>query len=106
LRQEGCVQYGNAFVAVPLLVGLGFPAPAAAIAGMIIQSTPVSFGACGTPILVGVNTGLSADPVIRRSRRKRHLSFLPSCLCTETSPSIIVAGSRRSDRSRCRSSGE
>ena len=50
-----------AAVAVPLLVGLGFPALAAVIAGMIIQSTPVSFGACGTPILVGVNTGLSAD---------------------------------------------
>ena len=29
---------------------------------MIIQSTPVSFGAMGTPILVGINTGLSADP--------------------------------------------
>jgi lactate permease len=28
---------------------------------MIIQSTPVSFGAAGTPILVGVNTGLSGD---------------------------------------------
>jgi lactate permease len=52
-------------VAVPLLVGLGFPALAAVIAGMIIQSTPVSFGACGTPILLGVNTGLSADESIR-----------------------------------------
>jgi len=44
------------------MVGLGFPAMAAVVAGMIIQSTPVSFGAMGTPILVGVNTGLSADP--------------------------------------------
>jgi lactate permease len=35
---------------------------AAVTAGMIIQSTPVSFGAVGTPILVGVNTGLSASP--------------------------------------------
>ena len=35
---------------------------AAVVAGMIIQSTPVSFGAMGTPILVGINTGLSADP--------------------------------------------
>jgi len=34
----------------------------AVVAGMIIQSTPVSFGALGTPILVGVSTGLSADP--------------------------------------------
>ena len=51
-------------MAVPLLVGLGFPGMAAVVAGMIIQSTPVSFGAAGTPILVGVNTGLSADPAI------------------------------------------
>ena len=62
---EGSAGFGTpAAVAVPLLVGLGFPALAAVIAGMIIQSTPVSFGAVGTPILVGVNTGLSADASI------------------------------------------
>ena len=62
---EGAAGFGTpAAVAVPLLVGLGFPAMAAVTAGMIIQSTPVSFGAAGTPILVGVNTGLSADPAI------------------------------------------
>ena len=39
---------------------------AAVMAGMIIQSTPVSFGALGTPILVGVNTGLGGgnDPAL------------------------------------------
>ncbi|MCA1055761.1 L-lactate permease [Rossellomorea aquimaris] len=59
---EGSAGFGTpAAVAVPLLVGLGFPAMAAVIAGMVIQSTPVSFGAVGTPILVGVQTGLSAD---------------------------------------------
>jgi lactate permease len=59
---EGSAGFGTpAAVAVPLLVGLGFPAMAAATAGMIIQSTPVSFGAVGTPILVGVDRGLSAD---------------------------------------------
>ena len=64
---EGSAGFGTpAAVAVPLLVGLGFPALVAVIAGMIIQSTPVSFGACGTPILVGVNTGLSADPTIQQ----------------------------------------
>ncbi len=63
---EGSAGFGTpAAVAVPLLVGLGFPAMGAVMAGMIIQSTPVSFGAVGTPILVGVNTGLSADPAIR-----------------------------------------
>ena len=62
---EGSAGFGTpAAVAVPLLVGLGFPGMAAVMAGMIIQSTPVSFGAAGTPILIGVNTGLFADPAI------------------------------------------
>jgi lactate permease len=63
---EGSAGFGTpAAVAVPLLVGLGFPGMAAVMAGMIIQSTPVSFGAAGTPILVGVSTGLSTDDSIR-----------------------------------------
>jgi lactate permease len=57
---EGSAGFGTpAAVAVPLMVGLGFPGMAAVVAGLIIQSTPVSFGAVGTPILVGVNTGLA-----------------------------------------------
>ena len=60
---EGAAGFGTpAAVTVPLLVGLGFPAMAAATAGMLIQCTPVSFGALGTPILVGVNKGLADDP--------------------------------------------
>jgi len=67
---EGAAGFGTpAAVAVPLLVGLGFPAMAAVTAGMIIQSTPVSFGAAGTPILVGVNTGLSGNVVVERFAR-------------------------------------
>jgi len=59
---EGSAGFGTpAAVCVPLLVGLGFPAMAAVVAGMIIQSTPVSFGGVGTPILIGVNRGLSDD---------------------------------------------
>ena len=55
---EGSAGFGTpAAVAVPLLVGLGFPAMAAILAGILIQCTPVSFGAVGTPILVGVNNG-------------------------------------------------
>jgi len=50
------------FGAILLLNTLQQSGMAAVVAGMIIQSTPVSFGAMGTPILVGVNTGLSADP--------------------------------------------
>ena len=46
---------------------------AAVTAGMIIQSTPVSFGAAGTPILVGVNDGLSTDP--RIAEYATHLGY-------------------------------
>ena len=60
---EGSAGFGTpAAVCVPLLVGLGFPAKAAVLAGMIIQCTPVSFGAVGTPILIGVHTGLESNP--------------------------------------------
>ncbi|MDA0590699.1 MAG: L-lactate permease [Planctomycetota bacterium] len=56
---EGAAGFGTpAAVCVPLLCGLGFPPMAAVVAGMTIQSTPVSFGALGTPILKGVGTGL------------------------------------------------
>ena len=40
------------------MVALGFPAMAAVMIGMMIQSTPVTFGAVGTPILIGVRGGL------------------------------------------------
>jgi len=57
---EGSSGFGTpAAVACPLMLGLGFPAFASVIAGMIIQSTPVSFGAVGTPMRVGVGTGLA-----------------------------------------------
>ncbi|HAG28364.1 MAG TPA: hypothetical protein DCL39_02830, partial [Alteromonas macleodii] len=46
-----------AAIAAPLLVAIGFPALAAVLIGMMIQSTPVSFGAVGTPIVIGVNKG-------------------------------------------------
>ena len=56
---EGASGFGTpAAVAVPLLVGLGFPAMAAVVSGMIIQSTPVSFGAVGTPMIGGVGPGM------------------------------------------------
>lgn len=56
---EGASGFGTpAAVAAPLMVALGFPALAAVVVGMLIQSTPVSFGAVGTPIVVGVSSGV------------------------------------------------
>jgi len=65
---EGASGFGTpAAIAAPLLVAIGFPAMAAVLSALIIQSTPVSFGAVGTPILVGVNTGLSGQAIVERS---------------------------------------
>ena len=59
---EGAAGFGApAAIAAPLLVAIGFPAMASVVVALIIQSSPVSFGAVGTPILLGVNTGLSGQ---------------------------------------------
>jgi lactate permease len=56
---EGSAGFGTpAAVAVPLLITLRFPPLAAVLCGMTIQCTPVSFGALGTPIRLGVSNGL------------------------------------------------
>lgn len=62
---EGASGFGTpAAVIAPLLLALGFPAMAAVMVGLIIQSTPVSFGAVGTPIIIGVGGGLGGDPAV------------------------------------------
>ena len=59
---EGAAGFGTpAAVAAPLLVALGFPAAAAVMLGMMIQSTAVTFGAVGTPVLVGIQGGLGGE---------------------------------------------
>ncbi|MCD6123459.1 MAG: L-lactate permease [Spirochaetales bacterium] len=48
---EGSAGFGTpAALTAPLLIGLGFPPMAGAVAALIMNSTPVSFGAAGTPI--------------------------------------------------------
>lgn len=64
---EGASGFGTpAAIAAPLLVMIGFPALAAVMSALIIQSTPVSFGAVGTPILVGVHGGLYGSDVVNQ----------------------------------------
>ena len=61
---EGAAGFGTpAAVAAPLLLALGFPAFAAVMTTLIIQSTPVSFGSVGTPILVGMGQSLNVPLV-------------------------------------------
>ncbi|NCD26817.1 MAG: L-lactate permease, partial [Deltaproteobacteria bacterium] len=52
---EGAAGFGTpAALAAPLLLSLGFPPLAAAVICLVFNSFPVSFGAVGTPILLGL----------------------------------------------------
>lgn len=62
---EGASGFGTpAVITVPLMVAIGFPAMAAVVAALIIQSTPSTFGAVGTPIMIGVDAGLDGVPQV------------------------------------------
>lgn len=68
---EGAAGFGTpAAITAPLLVALGFPALAAVMLGMMVQSTPVTFGAAGTPILVGVKGGLESPELTTQLAQK------------------------------------
>jgi len=74
---EGASGFGTpAAVVGPLLVALGFPAFAAVIVGMITQSTPVTFGAVGTPILVGVHGGLTGADAVTAHAQSLGLTWI------------------------------
>lgn len=113
---EGAAGFGTpAAVAAPLLLALGFPALAAVMVSLIIQSTPVSFGAVGTPILVGMGQSLNV-PQVEEALAQAGISYadfigqigvfaaLPHALVGTLIPLVMVAmmtrffGARRSFR--------
>ncbi len=56
---EGAAGFGTpAAIGAPLLVALGFPPLAAVTLALIADSSPVTFGAVGTPIVIGMAEGL------------------------------------------------
>jgi len=72
---EGAAGFGTpAALAAPLLLSLGFPALAAVMVALIANVTPVSFGAVGTPTLIGIQTSLNIAP-IRETIAENGLTF-------------------------------
>ncbi len=72
---EGAAGFGTpAAITAPLLVALGFPALTAVMLGMMVQSTPVTFGAVGTPVLVGVKGGLE-NPELTAQLAQKGLEY-------------------------------
>ena len=62
---EGSAGFGTpAALVAPLLLSLGFPALASVMVALIANSTPVSYGAVGTPTLIGVGTSLNTPEVL------------------------------------------
>lgn len=58
---EGASGFGTpAAICAPLLVALGFSPMAAVVMALIADSAAVSFGAVGTPVIVGLGQGLPA----------------------------------------------
>ncbi len=89
---EGAAGFGTpAAVAAPLLVAVGFPAMAAVMVTLIIQSTPVSFGAIGTPILIGVQAGLSSQAEVSDYLASQSID-LPAFLHSVGSKAAIIHG--------------
>lgn len=57
---EGASGFGTpAAIVAPLLLALGFPAMAAVVLALIADSAAVSYGAVGTPVIVGIGQGLA-----------------------------------------------
>ena len=64
---EGAAGFGTpAALAAPLLLSLGFPALAAVMVSLIANSTSVSFGAVGTPTLIGVGQTLNSPEFLEK----------------------------------------
>jgi len=62
---EGSAGFGTpAALAAPLLLSLGFPALAAVMVALVCNATSVSFGAVGTPTLIGVASSLRTPEIM------------------------------------------
>ncbi|MDR2485355.1 MAG: L-lactate permease [Treponema sp.] len=56
---EGAAGFGTpAALAAPLLLSLGYPPMAAAVLALVYNSFPVTFGAVGTPVIVGFGASI------------------------------------------------
>ena len=89
---EGASGFGTpAAVVAPLMLALGFPAMAAVMVGLIIQSTPVSFGAVGTPMIVGVGNGLKDGAGVAERQAELGMDHMQYVAHVATQVSIIHA---------------
>jgi len=88
---EGAAGFGTpAAIVAPLLLALGYPALAAVMLGLMVQSTAVTFGAVGTPILIGVQSGL-ASPEFSAELASANISMMDYLLIVTSHVAILHA---------------
>lgn len=74
---EGIAGFGTpAAIIAPLLVALGFAPAAAVMLTLVADSAPVSFGALGTPLLVGIAQGAQLDAASQLTQVAAQLVWL------------------------------
>lgn len=80
---EGASGFGTpAAIAAPLLLSLGFPAIAAVVMPLIADSAPVTFGAVGTPVIVGLAQGAPALDNNQIAPIAAHAAFMDIFIAT------------------------
>tara|TARA_Y100000310_G_scaffold340625_1_gene437114 strand:- start:2024 stop:3571 length:1548 start_codon:yes stop_codon:yes gene_type:complete len=86
---EGIAGFGTpAALAAPLLVSIGFTPLLAIVLSLIANSTPVSFGAAGTPILLGLGgLGFEKDVLLEITKNTAIIHSIASFII----PIILVA---------------
>jgi lactate permease len=95
---EGAAGFGTpAALCAPLLVALGFPALAAVALALIANSSPVSFGAVGTPLIIGVGEGLQAGgevaPAVQAYLSERTLTVFLQSIAVQAMQIDLMVGS-------------
>lgn len=98
---EGAAGFGApAAITAPLLVALGFPPLAAVAAALIGDSVAVSFGAVGTPILVGLAEGLAGATGAPEAEAIGRRIALNDVLLGSLMPALLVLGATMAARGR------
>lgn len=93
---EGAAGFGApAALGGPLLVALGFPALAAVTLALVANSSPVTFGAVGTPLIIGVGDGLKVGGSVAPSVQaylgdRSYESFLSSIAVQAVSFDLLI----------------
>lgn len=84
---EGIAGFGTpAAIAIPLLLALGFRPMVAVVVALVGDSVPTSFGAIGTPLLVGLENVPQANPL----RVGGYLTIIDSIFAIVL-PTVLVA---------------